>query len=230
MLKRIILAAVIAISATLAHAQSTWPTPQSPSGGPSVTGGVGLCLNASGYAVPCNGSTPTVITPVTQVATYSAGFDTNGYTTPTDLWSICGSSTKTIKLRSVLLSGTATTATSSDFIIVKRSTADTGGSPTTISMVPNDSTNAAATATVVTYGAAPSLGTLVPGELKDFQLTMPPAASSTPALTYLFIPFGDIGQQPPVLRGTAQCVALNFQSAALPAGFHLSISIEWTEE
>ncbi len=36
-----------------AQAQSTWETPQTATGGPTVTGGVGLCLNGSGYAVPC---------------------------------------------------------------------------------------------------------------------------------------------------------------------------------
>ena len=44
--------------APAAHGQSTWPTPQTPSGGPTVTGGVGMCLNVTGQASPCNSTTP----------------------------------------------------------------------------------------------------------------------------------------------------------------------------
>jgi hypothetical protein len=48
-----------------AQAQSTWETPQTATGGPTVTGGVGLCLNGSGLAVPCGASTPTYVYPGT---------------------------------------------------------------------------------------------------------------------------------------------------------------------
>jgi len=57
--------------ASPAHAQSTWPTPQTPSGGPTVTGGVSLCINGSGYAVPCSSSTS--IGTVTQGTAASSG-------------------------------------------------------------------------------------------------------------------------------------------------------------
>jgi hypothetical protein len=57
--------------ATPALAQSTWPTPQTPSGGPTVTGGVSLCINGSGYAVPCSSSTS--IGTVTQGTAASSG-------------------------------------------------------------------------------------------------------------------------------------------------------------
>ena len=65
MLKRILIALAFILAGAPAYAQSTWPTPQTPTGGPTVTGGVGLCLNASGQAVPCGASTPgyTIVLP-----------------------------------------------------------------------------------------------------------------------------------------------------------------------
>ncbi len=228
-MKRLLLAAAIALAAPLAYAQSTWDTPQTATGGPRVGGGVGLCLNSSNQAVPCNGNTPTVVTPSTNVATYRPAFDVTGYTTPTDLWQLCGSATKTVKVRYIRLSGTATTATSSDIILVKRSTADTGGTPTSITLTSSDSQNAASGASLVTFAAAPTLGTLV-GAFDDQQLTMPPPTSSTPAVTYLPFEFGARGEQPVVLRGVAECIALNFQGAALPAGMKISNTVVYTEE
>ena len=230
MFKRLLLAMGLALSAPMACAQSTFPTPQSSTGGPSVGGQVGMCLNASGQAVPCGGATtPAVVTPSTNVPTYSAGFDITGYATPTDLWSICGSSTKTVRVRRVELSGTATTSTSVDVALIMRSTADTGGTPTALTKVPMDASNAASTAALNSYGSAPTLGTTI-GDIRDAQLTLPPAASSTPALTYLVWDFGGRGQQPPALHGAAQCLAFNFFGAALPAGMKISTSVEWTEE
>lgn len=158
-----------------------------------------------------------------------AAFDVAGYTTPTDLWALTGSATTTVRLVSVELSGTATASTSSDVILVKRSSANSGGTPTSITPVQSDSADAPCTATVVKYGAAPTTGTLV-AELKGAQITMPPAASSTPALTYLSWLFGTPNSKPAVLRGVNEVAALNFQGAALPAGMRISVSIVWTEE
>lgn len=162
-------------------------------------------------------------------ATYSAAFDVTGYATPTDLWAIGGSASKTIKINRISVNGQATTSTQVDLLLVKRSTANTGGTPTSITLVPMDSADAAASATVVSYAAAPVLGTLV-GSVRDSQATLPPPTSSTPSLTYLLWDFGTRNDKPLILHGTAEMVALNFQGAALPAGMKLSIDIEWTEE
>ncbi len=65
MFKRLLAAALIsaAQAAICAHAQSTFPTPQSPQGGPSIGGLVMMCLNGAGQAIACPltslGATPT---------------------------------------------------------------------------------------------------------------------------------------------------------------------------
>ena len=62
MLKRLLVAAIL-LAAPAAYGQATWPTPNTPQGGPTVTGGVGLCLNALNFAVPCSVSTPSYTAP-----------------------------------------------------------------------------------------------------------------------------------------------------------------------
>ena len=59
-MKRILVLIFVSLLAfaPAAYGQATWPTPQTPSGGPTVTGGVGMCLNATGQAIPCNATTP----------------------------------------------------------------------------------------------------------------------------------------------------------------------------
>lgn len=162
-------------------------------------------------------------------ATYAAAFDSSGYASPTDIFSIVGSSSKTIRITRIGISGTATTATSIDVALIKRSTADTGGTPTSQTAVSYDRLDGAASATVVSYGSAPTLGTTV-GEVRDAQLTLPPAASTSPALTYLNWDFGTRSGKEITLRGAADMLSFNITSGATPAGMRLSIDIEWTEE
>jgi len=50
--------ALLCALAAPAQAQNTWPTPQSSTGGPSATGGVGMFLNSSGQAVPYTQNDP----------------------------------------------------------------------------------------------------------------------------------------------------------------------------
>ena len=68
-MNRIVLAILaILFAGSMAHAQSTWPTPQSPTGGPSVTGGVGMYVNSSGQAVPETNADPCSIPASTKVS------------------------------------------------------------------------------------------------------------------------------------------------------------------
>ena len=88
MKNRLILALVALLAFPLAAlAQSTWATPQTASGGPTVPGGVGMCLNGTGLAVPCGASTPTYVYPGTG-ATWNIG--TGGLGTPSTPLSVGG--------------------------------------------------------------------------------------------------------------------------------------------
>jgi len=65
MLKRSLIVAALLLAMPIAHAQNTFPTPQTPTGGPTAGGYVVMCLNGSGQAIPCSNSTPLPVTGAT---------------------------------------------------------------------------------------------------------------------------------------------------------------------
>lgn len=82
--------------------------------------------------------------------TYSTGIAAYaGYSNPTDFFSIRGAAGKTIKIINLRLSGSATGNNNVDVALLKRSTANSGGSPTAATITPLDSSNPAPSATVV---------------------------------------------------------------------------------
>lgn len=147
------------------------------------------------------------------------------------IFNIIGSATKTVTVKRISVSGMTLTAVGYFTINVEKlSTASTGGTSTTLAAVPLDSNNAAATAVVKAYTAAPTKGSLV-GVISTWralwQATVAAAAGVTDYFTYNF---GDMRETKGVtLRGTAQEVALVFPVVLASAGT-LAIDIEWTEE
>lgn len=145
-------------------------------------------------------------------------------TAATDVFTITGSASKTIRVTKLSISGTATSSVVVVASLIKRSTADTGGTPTAATAVPNDSANAAATATVASYTANPTLGNTV-GAIASDRLVFA-AATGVPSLRdYVF----GGANQAIVLRGTAQQLVVNLNSATV-AGIGANITVQWTEE
>lgn len=159
-------------------------------------------------------------------ASYSAAvLDLSSGLLATDVFTITGSATKTVRVTQLQISATKTTSTNVDFLLLKRSTANTGGTSSTLTAVPLDSTSAAATATARSYTANPTTGTLV-GNLRTAKMFINTITGG--ASTFLEWKFGE-GCQPIYLRGTSEVLALNLNGATL-AGSSLNIYIEWTEE
>lgn len=144
----------------------------------------------------------------------------------TDIFTITGSATKTIRITRVTITGTQTTATQRDVVLLKRSTANTAGTfyiaPT---KVPHDSGNSAATATVRSYTANPTLGTLV-GNIRTRKVYVGLTTGNSDECIW---DFGTRPAQAIVLRGTAEVLAVNLNSIT-SAGNSFDINIEWTEE
>lgn len=90
---------------------------------------------------------------------YSAGFTPGA--TPQDVFSITGSATKIVKITRMFLSSVQTTAGINGWQIVKRSTANTGGTSAAVTALRADANDAAQTATVLQYTANPTAGTLI---------------------------------------------------------------------
>lgn len=147
--------------------------------------------------------------------------------TATDIFTITGSATKTVRINKISLSCTQTTAGYFDVFLVKRSTANTGGTSAAVTAVPNDSANSAATATVLSYTVNPTTGTLV-GNVRGKKVFVPAPATASGASDQDIL-FGDANGQSLVLRGTAQVLAINFNAATLTGDLCIAF-VEWTEE
>lgn len=146
---------------------------------------------------------------------------------PTDVFTITGSATKVIRITSVRFT-ISTTAGSGILInasLIKRSTADTGGTSTVAVNVPYDSNNAAGTAVVRGYTVNPTLGTAI-GPIRAIRYAATPAAVPNQEA---YIEFGTRPAQTVILRGTSQQLCVNFGSTSI-TGDTVDISVEWTEE
>lgn len=148
--------------------------------------------------------------------------------TPTDVFTITGSGTKTVRVTRIRVSGIQTTTGNNAFFLIKRSTANTVGTSASCTAIQRDTNNAAATATVLQYTANPTLGNTT-GTVRASRLLNPAAAAVVNSDTIIW-DFDDLQSGPVILRGTAQVLAVNFAGAALPAGLALLCSVTWTEE
>ena len=149
--------------------------------------------------------------------------------TATDVLVLTGSATKVIRVTKVEVVGTATTASIYDHYIVKRTTANTGGTSTDVTAAKSDSADDAQTAALALYTANPSaLGTGIAVEAHKTYLS----ASATPGAAALpsSYEFGVRNDKAIVLRGTSESLAINFNGQAVPTGASLYLSFEWTED
>lgn len=149
--------------------------------------------------------------------------------TPTDLFTITGSASTTVKVTKMGFSTLQTTGGYNTFIITKRSTANSGGTSANLVEVSLDSANAAATATCLSYTANPTTGTRV-GDIWIGRVPSPAAATVGTGITEMVVDFGLLYGHPVVLRGTSEVLALNFNGAALPTGLSVVAWVEFTEE
>lgn len=186
-----------------------------------------ILYNESGNEVG-NNTNPLVISVVDTVKnTYSASAGPfAAAASATDVFTITGSASKTIRITRISFSGTQTTAAMRDVLIIKRSTANTGGTSATPIIAPHDSQFPAATAVVRNYTANPaSLGTSV-GTIRSQKVYI---GTATQLSREFCVDWGPRNSQAPVLRGTTQVLAVNLNGVT-STGNSLSISIEWTEE
>ena len=149
--------------------------------------------------------------------------------TATDVLVLTGSATKVIRVTKVEVVGTATIASIYDHYIVKRTTANTGGTSTNVTAAKSDSADDAQTAALALYTANPSaVGTGIAVEAHKTYLS----ASATPGAAALpsSYEFGVRNDKAIVLRGTSESLAINFNGQAVPTGASLYLSFEWTED
>lgn len=181
-----------------------------------------LSINASGVAaVSTEGTTPTYRATIADLAPAASA---------TDVTTICGSATKTVKVKYVQASADATNVSSVDFYIFLRTAADTGGTSSVVASIAADpASDPAATAVIRSYNSNPAslgTGTVVVGD----HYALAAIASTGYPITQWVETFGTRNGQPLILRGTSQCVAFGLNGQTIPAGMSLYVNWEWTEE
>jgi hypothetical protein len=150
--------------------------------------------------------------------------------TPTDIFTIIGSATKIVRLRKITVTATKNLNGFVNLIILKRSTANMGGTSTTPTIIPYDSANPSATAIVRAYTVNPTLGTLV-GNMWSERFLIQDGGNNTPYQSKFEIIFEDEVKQVATLNGIAQLIAVNLGATATAmAGALFDINIEFTEE
>lgn len=144
----------------------------------------------------------------------------------TDVFTISGSATKTIRITNMSITVTTTSNSGTVFNLsaIRRSSLDTGGTSSTLINVPHDISNAAGTAVVKAYTANPTVGATV-GAFRSLRYAVP----SGNQIDVVSWTLGNRPAQSIVLRGVNDLLALSFNGTQ-PAGGVFSADVEWTEE
>lgn len=152
----------------------------------------------------------------------------------TDIWQMYGSASKTIKILKLEVMYSASSASYSDFFVIKRSTANSGGTATTPTICPLDSAFAAATGVVKYYasGSNPTTGTTVSNVAAAALAPIYIAGTTTGVMgnAYHVLYSADTGGAL-VLRGTGEGIVVNLNGATLGGtGPYVGIRVTFSEE
>jgi hypothetical protein len=158
----------------------------------------------------------------TAPATYGVGGSWGEYAAGGERACIWGSATKTIRLRRFSMNAWSSTPDITIYKLIKRSTVDTGGSPSTLTLVQFDTTDPPPTATFQWFGSAPTLGTTA-GDVTIF----PIYSSGTLGLYELKFGAVDHGSKSVILKGTTEGICLYSLSNQSNS---IYVTWEWTEE
>lgn len=188
---------------------------------------------------------PTVgmVTTYLPKATYSSAFfGLVPVSAGTDVVCITGSASRTVKVQRITIWGTAATAVQTlPLNLVRRASADTGGTAATTTANPgvvtqisrrDPNTSSAATAVLTSYTANPTIVDAAPTYIDSQLLTMPIVTSAVSALPADFNFARDIENllAPPTLYGVAQQICVNINGATITNAAAWNGSIVWTEE
>lgn len=149
----------------------------------------------------------------------------------TDVFCITGSATKVVRINTIRVGGTAGTLVSLPVVVVKRASANTGGTLATTTALPVpyriDSTDAAPTATASAWTANPTIVDSAPG-LIDAAIVTLNVTTAAGGTSQLFSWSTRAYNEAVTLRSAAQQVCVNLNAVSVSSGL-LAISANWTE-
>lgn len=167
--------------------------------------------------------------------------DITPITSSYDIVNILNPSTSTVLLvpTRLYIAMDATAASTMDAYMVRRTAANTGGTPVaitynaatsaltgTITFIPHDTNDAASQATINAYSVNPTYGTGLQVEMGH--LTVPAAATPSVGLVPWEINWTTRGGKPLIIR-PGQSFAPSFGGQTPPAGANMYMSVEWIE-
>lgn len=159
---------------------------------------------------------------------YLVGFNNiQPVSSATDILAIVGSSSKTVRIHKVTLSGTRDDVTSSVINFYVRSTANSGGSPVSLGILELDSLDPSATALAHVYVTNPTLGTL--NHVFRVNWTAGPSTPSGNDDPVPTVPLVVEFKNPVLLRGTAELFTVNL-AGITHAGAVYGVLVEFTED
>lgn len=154
----------------------------------------------------------------------------------TDIACIKGAAGKVVSIRRLSISGVAGTLVSAPFTLVRRASADTGGTAATTTanwannVAKNDTQNPTASATLISYSANPTINDTSPTYLRSDYLTLPTTAAGTVIRPLIWEPDLYLGfPQSFVMRTASEQICVNLNGVSVSSGL-LHASITWTEE
>lgn len=158
-------------------------------------------------------------------ATYSAAANFVLASGATDVFVVVGSASRVAYVTRIVISGTQTTAANVECALIKRSTANTGGTFIAANLIPHDSANPAAASSAGHYTANPTVGASL-GAVRRERLFVPAAATAVPH-DHILWDFETTGQAI-LLKNASQLLSVNMLGATLAGGL-FSVSAEWYE-
>lgn len=146
--------------------------------------------------------------------------------TPTDIVTIAGAAGKVIRVKSLIFNGNSATLAAYPIALIRRSTANTGGTSSVVVGRAHDTLDGASAATLTTYTAnATALGTAV-GTLHTGRVI----AATASNLDRLILQYSWQNDKSIVLRGASDILAINMQGVTLSAATTMDVDLMWTEE
>lgn len=160
--------------------------------------------------------------PDTATTSYHASKNVASAASATDISVLPGNATNTVLVYKVIVNCTQTTAGIITLQLIKRSAADTAGTSSSMTVVPDDANYAGGVSAPLVYTANPSLGAAV-GNVDTALVGCMATGTASPNDIYIFKP-----AKPIVLRGTAQQLAVNLNAATVTGG-SFNVTYEYAE-
>lgn len=152
----------------------------------------------------------------------------------TDIFCISGSATKSISIKRLEVSGIAGTAISVPVTVLRRVSLDTGGTAAVTTALPvatpNESTDPAATATLIAYTANPTIVDTAPVYPRSTYVSLPVTTGNVASQVWVF--GEEVGWFTKALNipkaSTTQQYCVNLNATTITTG-SLNLSISWVE-